>query len=419
MATEVSAETHPGASPGSPGPQLLSGNAALAQGALDAGVSFVAAFPGGPTSSLVYALAAADRGDGVGPHVQWSLNEKVAVESAAGAAMGGVRSMVVMKHFGANNAADMIFAAPLMFVPGLVIVVGDDPHGHTSHSEQDTRPYPVAADMPCLEAASPQEAYDMARRAFELSEELGVPVYLRIVKWLSDWSATVRTATPVPARVPSWDSHHFQSRPIIGQHRRLHETLSTAAAITGRWGFDRVSGPEGPVPLGVVAAGNAYQFVVEALSRVGATGSVPMLKLSTINPLPETLVLPFLARCEEVLVVEEIEPVVQNAVAALCVRAGLSPRLSGRSGGPFEPVDELTPASVTAAVSAVIERQSPPIGAPVQSWSGAPLPDRRAAPRPGNAHRPTFYALRRFAARHPNFVFMGDVGESAAMGRRS
>lgn len=398
--------------------ELLSGNEAIARGAVDAGVAFVSAFPGGPTSSLVYALAESDRGDGVGPHVQWSLNEKVAIESAAGAAMGGIRAMTVMKHFGANNAADMLFAAPLMFIPGLVIVVGDDPQGHTSHSEQDTRPYPRAADMPCLEASCPQEAYDLIRYAFDLSDDLRVPVYLRVVKWLSDWTGPVRLGEALTLRPPLWDAHHFQSRPILDQHLKLHETLDRVTAITGSWGLDRVEGLEADAPLGVVAAGNAYQLVREALSRLGLDGTVPVAKISTLNPLPAEMLVPFMGRCERVLVIEEIEPVVEDALAAMAMRAKTTAAISGRATGALPPVGELTPIMVTQALSQAARLSHAPAPAPDGVTELAQqLPGRLAAPRAGNPHRPTFYALRRFAERHPRFVFMGDVGEAASMGR--
>ncbi|WP_341359129.1 thiamine pyrophosphate-dependent enzyme [Georgenia sp. M64] len=390
---------------------LLSGNQAVARGAADAGVSFVSAFPGGPTTGLVYALAELSAHGG--PQVQWSLNEKVAVEAAAGAAMGGVRAMAVMKHFGANNAADMIFAAPLMFIPGLVIVVGDDPQGHTSHSEQDTRPYPKAADMPCLEASSPQEAYELIGHAYDLSEELSVPVYLRLVKWLSDWAGPVTPRNdPTPASAPVWDSHHYQSRPILGQHRRLHSTLAQVPTVTSAWGMDRVEGPGGAAAVGVIASGNAYHFVLEALERHGASAQVPVAKLSTINPLPEGVLEPFLGRCERVLVVEEIEPVVEEGVAVLAHRAGLATQVMGRGTGALPPVGELTPTMVTDAVGELV-------GATTTTSAGVhlDLPERPAAPAPGNPHRPTFFALRRFARRHENVVFMGDVGEAASIGR--
>lgn len=399
-----------------PASRLLSGNQAAALGAIHAGVGFVAAFPGGPTTGLVDALAGLSA-DG-SPRVQWSLNEKVAVEAAAGAAMGGVRSVAVMKHFGANNAADMIFAAPLMFIPGLVIIVGDDPHGHTSHSEQDTRPYPIAADMPCLEPASPQEAYEIMDQAFALSEELRVPVYLRLVKWLADWTAPVRSAAPARlAADPAWDTHHFQSRPIVGQHRALHTTLARVPAITAGWGIDRLEGPSTTAALGVVAAGNAHAFVVEALARAGVLDTVPIAKLGTINPLPAELLVPFLARCERVLVVEEIEPVVEDRLASLAFRAGLATRIGGRSTGEFPPVGQLTPELVVQAVNGALGRPAESAVPQAVVDMASALPERPAAPRPGNPHRPTFHALRSFARRQPRVVFMGDVGEAASIGR--
>lgn len=397
---------------------LMSGNEAVAWGARDAGVGFVAAFPGGPTTGLVYSLAEAQAAGQTHPRVQWSLNEKVAVEAASGAAMGGVRSLAVMKHFGANNAADMIFAAPLMFIPGLVIVVGDDPNGHTSHSEQDTRPYPIAADMPCLEPSSPQEAYELIGHAFELSERLSVPVYFRLVKWLCDWSAPVRrTDLARPSTPPAWDDHHFQSRPIVGQHERLHATLSRVADEASGYGADRVEGPTGPASAGIVAAGNAYRFAVEALDRLSRRESTPVLKLSTINPLPADLAAAFLDRCERVLVVEEIEPVVEDRLAALAQRRGLTTEITGRASGALPVVGELTPTAVTAAVSGFCAAGWRPPGRDEVVELARRLPARPAAPVAGNPHRPTMYALGRFIAKTPGAVLMGDVGEAAAMGR--
>lgn len=395
---------------------LMSGNRAFAAGAVDAGVAFVAAFPGGPTSTLVNALAD-EAAAGTGPHVQWSVNEKVAVEAAAGAAMGGVRAMAVMKHFGANNAADMIFASPLMFIGGLVIVVGDDPSGHTSHSEQDTRPYPIAADMPCLEASSPQEAYEIAGHAFELSEELNVPVYLRIVKWLSDWSAPVLRGDAEVPRAPHWDEHHYQSRPILTKHQLLHETLARTASITARWDHDRIERPKNSGPLGVVAAGNGYQLARDALESLGVSDRVLVLKLSTINPLPSELLGQMLT-CDQLLVIEEIEPVVEERLASFAAHQGARTTIHGRATGALPSVGELLPAMVQDAIAKLIgDVPRPRLSRPDTSNLRSMLPARKALPVPGNAHRPTMHALRNFVERDPRAVFMGDVGEVASMGR--
>ncbi|BDG59182.1 thiamine pyrophosphate-dependent enzyme [Caldinitratiruptor microaerophilus] len=399
--------------------RLLTGNEAIAHGAFHAGVGYGGCFPGGPTTEVTYTLRDLAAAAGGKPYLEWAINEKVALEAASGAAMSGVRSISVMKHFGVNNAADQLFAVALMGVPGLVLVVGDDPGGHSSHSEQDTRNYAFAAELPLIEPANPQEAYDLIQAAFVLSEQAKLPVYFRTVKWLSHWAAPVAlTSSPrTPVARPAWDATQYETRPVVDRHRALHEKLVAVGDLVRSWTCNRTEGPEGSARIGVVAAGFAYTYVREALEVLGLRASVPLCKVATLNPLPEWVLVPFLSRCQQVLVVEEGEPLVLDRLKQLAHTAGLNCRLTR---GTVPTVGELTPDSVLEAIASLagVGVASPAPPASLKALA-ATLPERQPAPRAGNPHRATFYAVRRFIREAPRqVIFMGDVGEAPVVARR-
>ncbi len=397
---------------------LMTGNEAIAHGAIDAGVGYAGCFPGGPTTEVVYALADLARDEK--PHVEWATNEKVALESASGAAMSGVRAMSVMKHFGVNNAADQLFSINLMGLPGIVMVVGDDPEGHSSHSEQDTRAYPVAAEIPCLEPSSPQDAYEMIPAAYRLSEEAELPIYFRVVKWLCHGSASVElNGEKQNIRSPQWDDRHFQTRPIVEKHLDLHRRLSSLSDKVENWAWNKVEGPEGHAEWGMVAAGYAYAYVRESLDVLGLADRVPVFKLTTINPLPAEGLKRFMSRVKNVLVVEEGEKLIEDRLKMMAFAEGLSIRVAGKEDGVLPEVGELKGEIVRNAIASLtgkapVWRELPKALAELN----ASLPQRAAVPRPGNSHRPTVYAIRKFIQRSERkVVFMGDVGEAPSMAR--
>lgn len=360
------------------------GNEAIARGAVEAGVEVVAAYPGTPSSEVCETLAAC-AGE-LGYYIEWSTNEKVAFEVAAGASLVGARSLVAMKNAGLNVAMDTFMTLPYSGVKGaMVIVVADDPDAHYSSTEQDTRTAAMYAEILCLEPADQQEAKDMTRAAFELSERLGLPVFVRSVTRISHASGDVTLGSVERGRGPSalgfnkhwklpyrWDVYGPPGG-AAPRHKWLHEQLPKVAAeveaspfnelrfvggpdagseadsITSgdRWGACATAAPSelhraapgtgGRARLGIIASGLGSSYAREALARVGADhlgGVVPFLKLGTAFPIPKGKVRQVLESAETVLVVEEGDPVVEIQVKALACDIGARVRVFGKTAGP-------------------------------------------------------------------------------------
>ena len=210
---------------------LLMGNEAIARGALEAGVKVCAAYPGNPSSEIIGTLAKV--AEELGLHVEWSINEKVALEVAAAASFAGLRGLCAMKQNGLNVASDFLLNLNLSGCRGgLVLVVADDPAGVSSSNEEDSRIYAKLGDLPLLEPANFQEAKDMTRSAFEISEQLGLPVLIRSVTRVSHARGNVcLDELPQSGPKPRFEpSQRFHALPATSNHRLLHEKLSRAKA---------------------------------------------------------------------------------------------------------------------------------------------------------------------------------------------
>jgi len=326
--------------------KLLLGDEAIAQGALDAGISGVYAYPGTPSTEIteyIQASAAAKR-DGV--HSKWCANEKTALEEAMGMAYAGKRAMACMKHVGLNVAADGFMNAAMTGIHGgLVIVVADDPSMHSSQNEQDTRVYAKFAGVPLLEPSNQQQAYTMVREAFDLSEETGLPVLLRITTRLAHSRADVQQA---PARGPNERSFPADTKRYIlipMNARRQNEVLvSKQVELEERSatsGWNEFPAPR-QAPLGVIACGLALNYVREI---IGDDPSIPVLVIRQY-PLPAERLRAFCAGLESVLVVEDGAPFVEEQLRGI-----LPTRLNvrGRLDGALPRTGEMSPDAVARA----------------------------------------------------------------------
>lgn len=344
---------------------LLMGNEAIARGAVEAGVEVVAAYPGTPSSEICETLAAS--ASELGYYIEWSTNEKVAFEVAAGASLVGARSLVAMKNAGLNVAMDTFMTLPYTGIKGaMVIVVADDPDAHYSSTEQDTRTAAMYAEILCLEPSDQQEAKDMTRAAFELSEKLGLPVFVRSVTRISHASGDVTLGSVERGRGPSalgfnkhwklpyrWDVYGPPGG-AAPRHKWLHEQLRKVAAevedspfnevfVVGSCATDRAEGSGLPrVKLGIIASGLGSSYAREALDRIGTGpdglgGPVVFLKVGTAFPIPRTKVRQALESAENVLVVEEGDPVVETQVKALACDIDAAARVFGKTAGPVGP----------------------------------------------------------------------------------
>jgi indolepyruvate ferredoxin oxidoreductase, alpha subunit len=293
----------------------LTGNEAIARGAWEAGVRVAAAYPGTPSTEIMESLAAFPAGD---VHAQWSTNEKVALDVAMGAAFAGSRALASMKHVGLNVAADAFMSQSYIGVNGgLVLAVCDDPGIHSSQNEQDTRIYGQLATVPVLEPSDAQEALELTRLAFELSEEFDTMVIVRGTTRLSHTRSPVviGARAEVPRRAFIEDPvknvmipAHARRRHavVIEREAKLKKYLETAAI--NRW-------ETGEASFGVITAGTCYPYVREVLPKAS------VLKLGASWPLPADLLRRYCASVERVFVVEELEPVIERELRALGINA--------------------------------------------------------------------------------------------------
>jgi len=400
----------------------LTGNEAIARGALEAGVAFVTSYPGSPTAEVLSTLAQVAKQFNM--YVEWSVNEKVAMEGAAAASFTGLRSLTVMKADGLNVALDFASALALSGTRGgMVILVGDDPAAHSSIREQDSRNICKAVHLPMLEPSSVQEARDMTREAFALSEELKLPVVVRCVTRVCHASGDVAVGALA----------HFEHRPAFGRddrvitfsiqlHAQLEQKLSRAAVMANDSVFNSYTGPDNARRL-VIASGPSTMYTLEALDMLGLADHTGVLKLGTIWPLPETLLLNYLKHAAEVVFAEEVEPFVEDNIMALVAghlselgklrfygkRSGHVAGLAGAGIGELDPdilVDAL------AEIFRVLPVNRTLLTSPdARTLLAEKMPGRELALCPGCPHRASFWAIRTaLELDSREGIVVGDIG---------
>ncbi len=314
---------------------LLLGNEAIVRGALEAGVHIVTCYPGTPSSEVPDTF---HRIGGEGRYrLEYSVNEKVAMEVAAGAALGGALSLVTMKHVGLNVAADPLFTAVYTGLPGgLVVLTADDPGCHSSQNEQDNRYYARFAMLPCFEPASAQEAKDMTRAAFSLARQLEQPVLLRTTTRISHMRGPV-DFDDLPAPQPKVDFRRDPARfvPVPAVARRRHvaldEIVARARQIAEQSPFNTVTEPSAPTDLGIIVSGVSRNYLADALASNDWTDRVRVLELGMTWPLPEEKICTFLNQCKRVLVLEEGEDLLEQDIRALAQKRGLTVAIDGKN----------------------------------------------------------------------------------------
>jgi len=403
------------------GEAFLLGNEAIARGALEANIDLFSCYPGTPSSEIGDTLnfACKKLGNFV---MEYSANEKVAVEVAAAAAFAGKRSMAAMKHVGVNVASDALFSLAYTGVSGaMVVVTADDPSMHSSQNEQDNRWYGLSMKLPVIEPSSVQEAKEFTKFCFDLSSEYEIPVLLRTYTRLSHMSGVV-DLSPLPERKPervSWEVYRNPKKYVVlPAHARklkteLLEKLKRVEEFLAKWDGNWVESGDGK--LGIIACGLSYCYVKEAVNRLGLDASI--LKISSPNPLPEKLVADFLTDVEKAVVVEEVDPVVELQVRAIAQEEKLSVDVHGK---------DILPSSYEYSVSVVEKGIARLCGLETSidydsvEKRGKELseiaPPRPPVFCPGCPHSATFYALRRAVEELKedgvikDAAFTGDIG---------
>ena len=380
---------------------LLMGNEAIVRGALEAGIKIAASYPGTPASEIGNTLA--EIAEEVGIHFEWSTNEKVAFEVVYGASMCNQRGLVPMKHVGLNVALDIMEMAALRGVKGgLVFVSADDPSQHSSGQEQDQRWVAKQNCVPVLEPSDPQDAKDFTVQAFELSERHRQPVMLRTVTRVSHMRSGVKLGELRKLdREAKFDFEQF-SYVVAGFDKMFYGREKEANEKIARMMIEFDSSPlnklvmSGREKVGVIAAGQTYNYIMDALVKLGARDKVAVLKLGTSNPLPEGLVTRLLKGVDKVLVTEEPDPFVELHVKALAKDANPEVELYGRLGGNLPAEGELMPYMVDGVIAEMLGQK--PVENPrveVEKEAKDMIFGRMLTVCAGCPHRPSIYALKR------------------------
>lgn len=362
--------------------QLMIGNAAIARGAFEAGVTVATAYPGTPSTEIVSNFAAFP-----GVYAEWAPNEKVAMEVGAGASIGGARTLVAMKHVGVNVAADPLYTFSYTGVnAGLVLVSADDPGMHSSQNEQDNRGYGIFAKMPVIEPSDSQEALDYCKLAFEISEEFDTPVMLRITTRLAHSQTLVEPgADPETRELPPYkkDAPKFVMLPGFAKarHVEVEKRQLRLKEYTEETPLNRIEW--GDKELGIITSGICYQYVKEVLPQVS------ILKLGLVNPLPEQLIRSFAAGVNRLVVVEELEPVIETFIKTL----GLP--VEGKAL--FSLLGEYSPE--------LLEEKLLGVESVGQFGLSTQVPGRPPVMCAGCPHRGVFYTLNKM-----KLAVMGDIG---------
>lgn len=388
--------------------RILSGNEAVARAAIEAGVNVVTSYPGEPIALPIEILAReADRHC---IHVEWSINEKVAYEVALGSSLAGLRALVCVKHVGFNWILDPFMGSVYTGVKGgLVVVVGDDPSAFGSTTEEDTRFLTELAEVPLLEPSTPDETKRMIIFAYKLSEEIKLPVVVRMVTRLSRKIGMVEIDKVKKKNIPSFGGEWFAEESLLFQHQEIHRKNLLLEKISEDSDFNTIIGSE-TCELGIIGCGSAYQFVKELvendLDRIG------LFKIGFVRPPPKEKIIDFGRKCKKILVVEEVQPFLESIV--IRILNGVNSHVYGKHTEHLPWVHELRKESIITAVEMILGsalHKASTIETDMIKTSPYPIEVCRKEFEPRCPHKSTFSALR--AAIEDTAVpvtVVGDVG---------
>jgi indolepyruvate ferredoxin oxidoreductase, alpha subunit len=371
--------------------KMLSGDEAVARGAWEAGVAVASAYPGTPSTEILEDLVHYPN-----VYTEWAPNEKVAVDVAIGAAYAGRRGLAAMKHVGLNVAADsFMYASMTGMEAGLVIVSADDPAMHSSQNEQDNRTFAKFARIPCLEPSDSQEAKDMTIAAFGLSERFDTPVLLRLTTRICHSTSAVELGERVDA-APS-DPKPFPRNPAkyvmvpgnaVKRHPLIEQRIRDIALFAETFPFNRIE--KNDPDLGIITCGVAYQYAKEVFPHAS------ILRLGMTWPLPEQMIRQFAASVKKLIIIEELDPFIEEAVRLMGIP------VEGKSIFPI--TGELDPRVVRE--SAIMAGLLPSdLHVPLAEVEVGPLPARPPVLCPGCPHRSVFYVLNKLKV-----PVNGDIG---------
>ena len=388
---------------------LLLGNEAIARGGIEAGVAFASTYPGTPSSEIsTNFFQMAQECD---LYFEYSTNEKVSMEVAAAAAISGVRSMCVMKHVGLNVAADVLMTLAYVGVKaGMVVLTADDPFMFSSQNEQDNRYYAKLSGLPLVEPSSVAEAKDLIPYAIDLSEKLQEPVIVRTTTRINHSSGVV-TLGKIRQRVTKgyFTKDPLNLVPVPAVARKLHVKLlknweeARALAEKSEYNFT-----EGNGSWGIICNGVSYNYVSDAIKDLEIADKVKVLRIGFSHPLPEALIKGYLKKCDKVLVVEEGEPYMEEAVKAFAQEEGLTLSIKGKTKDLFTRLYEYDPAQVKGCIARYFGLDyTPPV---IPDLSDVPeVPQRPPVLCAGCSHRATYLEVKK-AAEGLDTIYPSDIG---------
>ena len=394
---------------------ILLGNEAIVRGALEAGVQFVSTYPGTPASEIgnSFYQIQNSKDEIKGLYFEFSVNEKVAMEAAGGASFCGLRSLVAMKNFGLNVASD--FLLPLVYSGvkgGMVILSADDPSCHSSaQSEENTRAFAALAHIPILEPSTPQECKDFVKFAFDLSEKFEIPIMVRETTRVAHQSAPVKLSVISDQLSKKGkfvkDHKKFVTMPprVLEMHQELLEKIEKIREFSENSKINSIFGNPTSSKLGIITSGVSYLYVKEALKELNL--DIPVLKLGFFNPLPEEKIKKFIGPSAggliKVLIVEELEPYLENEVNKLAKEVNCDLRVIGKDSVPE--VGELKP-EIVIQVIAEFTGKKYKIQDTKYKIHGAKRPPQLC---PGCPYWFVFNGVKK-AAKDMDVIFGGDIG---------
>ncbi len=361
--------------------ELMLGNKAVARGLYEAGCKVISSYPGTPSTEITEEAAAYKE-----VYCEWAPNEKVALEVAHGATLGGVRAACAMKHVGLNVAADPLFTISYQGLnAGLVVCVADDPGMHSSQNEQDSRHYAIAAKLPMLEPSDSEESRVFAKKAFEMSEKFNTPVLLKMVTRVAHSQSIVDTEERVePAQVPyvKDPAKVMMTLNSRNAHVRVEQRTNDLIEYAENCEFNRVEMGK-DTSVGIITDSTSYQYAREVLGEDAC-----ILKLGLINPLPEKLIKDFAAKVDKVVVLEELDPIIENH----CKQLGI--KVSGKDTFP-----------ICGEFSQNLVRECLGMEVPKHMSIDENVPARPPVMCAGCPHRGIFYILKK-----KKCMVYGDIG---------
>lgn len=423
--------------------KLLMGNEAIAWGALHAGVGLICGYPGTPSTEVLETVAKLkQKGRIPDVYVEWSINEKSAMEVAAGAAYCGMRTLVTMKQVGLNVASDPLMSLEYVGVEGgMVILVADDPGPISSQTEQDTRSFGRFSRVPVFDPSSPEEAYAMMEEAYAFSEKYHTPVFLRPTTRICHANAVIDLPEEAPRTkkpkgfVKDADRwvifpklsyrNHLQIEERNDQLRGVLSDYEKNQIMTfGTYSGSALADCAKSTRLGIACGGVSVAYALEALQQLGilaedgagrgdksagcGENSVKLLKVATPYPFPEKLAAEFLKDLDAVLVYEELDPVIERELALVCHNYGLKTKIFGKLTGQVRRAGENSADEAAKCIADFL--QLPESCRPKPAYTpDVPLPVRPPSLCAGCPHRASFYAVKK-AMEGKKAVFAGDIG---------